>query len=273
MKLSRLIRGGLLAFAVLAGSYIPADGLEVSLSPTSIELTAVPGERVRDVVTLTNNDSAETLSLTISLADWTIDAGGGLALLAPGDSETTITPSVRFTPAFVTLAPSETRDILIDIATPSDFDAASARRFALLASAISPDTRPGNDGLLRKIEVSSLVYLTGARASSDPAILDAGLDAQTLTLSLENTGGAHARLQGTVRIGGRSDTITLPIASLVILPGSTRDFQIPLDRQLPDNPMVTVDLVDTHAPQIPQGQWPLPRFTAPLEAQPAAALR
>ena len=273
MKLSRLIRGGLLAFAVLAGSYIPAYGLKISLSPTSIELTAAPGERVRELVTLTNSDSTETLSLTIGLADWTIDGEGGLALLPPGESENTITPSVRFSPAFVTLAPGETRDILVDIAMPSDFDAASARRFALLASTISPDTRPGNEGLLRKIEVSSLVYLTSARASSEPAILDASLSAQTLILSLENTGGAHARLQGTVRIDGRGETITLPLASLVILPGSTRNFQIPLDRQLPDNPMVTVDLIDTRAPQSPQGQQPLQRFTAPLEAQPAAALR
>ena len=127
MKLNRLSRGILLASAILAGSYMPADADTIRLDPTSLEIGIAAGERQRDLLTLTN-ETAETLDLTLGLADWALSSDGELTLIAPGDTETSAAGWVRVSPGFVTPAPGEQRDSLIDIIAPSDFEKTGARR-------------------------------------------------------------------------------------------------------------------------------------------------
>ncbi|MBF34347.1 MAG: hypothetical protein CME94_09040 [Hyphomonadaceae bacterium] len=271
MKLNRLSRGILLASAILAGSYMPADADTIRLDPTSLEIGIAAGERQRDLLTLTN-ETAETLDLTLGLADWALSSDGELTLIAPGDTETSAAGWVRVSPGFVTLAPGEQRDILIDIIAPSDFEKTGARRTALLASSIAPDTRAGHNNTLRKLEVASLVYLTGPGAYSQPAIRDVTLSkergtARRIDLMIENTGSAHARLQGSIEIDGKGRAVTIPLASLVVLGKSSRTFSMPVREVLPADARVSVTLIDMAAPQSPEGRSALPRYTAPLTNQ------
>ena len=151
MKLTRSIRAGLLLLACLAGISIPAHGRRVSLEPTSLELRAAPGDRERAHVTLQNDSPDETVELTIGLADWTIRADGQLELEPPGNAPDSMTDWVRFSPAYVSLAPGETREILVDIKIPDTAPPTASRRTALLASAIAPVTTSDGGSILRKI--------------------------------------------------------------------------------------------------------------------------
>ncbi|QYJ00024.1 DUF916 domain-containing protein [Thalassovita mediterranea] len=269
MKLTRSIRAGLLLLACLAGISIPAHGRQVSLEPTSLELRAAPGDRERAHVTLQNDSPDETVELTIGLADWTIRADGQLELEPPGNAPDSMTDWVRFSPAYVSLAPGETREILVDIKIPDTAPPTASRRTALLASAIAPVTTSDGGSILRKIEETSLIYLTGPDAESLPVIESIArvmfADGSTaLRLTVSNTGTAHARLQGAVQMDANGESTSLPLASLVVLPETRRMFLIPLAQPIPENAMVSASLTNTHAPQHESGRADLVRYSAPL---------
>lgn len=274
MKLTRSIRAGLLLLACLAGISIPAHGRQVSLEPTSLELSGAPGDRERALVTLQNDSPDETIELTIGLADWTISADGQLELEPPGNAPDSMADWVRFSPAYVSLAPGEAREILVDIKIPETAPTTASRRIALLASAIAPVTTSDGGSILRKIEETSLIYLTGPDAKSLPVtesitrvVLADGSTA--LRLAVSNTGTAHARLQGAVQMDANGESTSLPLASLVVLPETQRTFLIPLAQPIPENAMVSASLTNTHAPQHESGRADLVRYSAPLgEAAP-----
>ena len=74
-----------LAF-LAAGSPAAAQLFAVSASPPRFELTADPGHTIRNVVEL-ENASLSSAIYTVSTADWTLGADGGVAFqaaLAPG---------------------------------------------------------------------------------------------------------------------------------------------------------------------------------------------
>lgn len=274
MKLTRSIRAALLLLACLAGLSIPAHGRQVSLEPTSLELSAAPGDRERAFVILQNDSPDETVELTIGLADWTISADGQLELEPPGDAPDSMVDWVRFSPAYISLAPGESREILVDIKIPDTAPPTASRRTALLASAITPVTTSDGGSLLRKIEETSLIYLTGPDSKSLPVIeavtrvlLADGSTAVRLEVS--NTGTAHARLQGTIQMDANGNSTSLPLASLVLLPETRRAFLIPLAEPLSEKAMVSASLANTHAPQHENGRADLVRYSAPLgEAAP-----
>ncbi|HIG22790.1 MAG TPA: hypothetical protein EYG02_13695 [Henriciella marina] len=274
MKLTRSTRAGLLLLACLGGISIPAHGRQVSLEPTSLELSGAPGSREHALVTLQNDSAAETIELTIGLADWSISADGQLDLEPPGIAPGSMADWVRFSPAYVSLAPGEAREILVDIKIPDTASPATSNRTALLASAIAPVSTTDGGSLLRKIEETSLIYLTGRDAESLPVIESITrvllADGSTaLRLEVSNTGTAHARLQGMISMDANGASTSLPLASLVVLPETRRTFLVPLDQPIPENAMVSASLANTHAPQHESGRADLVRYSAPLgEAAP-----
>ena len=244
----------------------PQAGAEISLQPTSVEIAADPGERQRQILTLSNPDPEETLSLTIGLADWTLARDGQVQLSPPGEARKSAAGWARFTPSFVTLPPGESRTVIVDIIVPARLDEAGDYRFALLASAIEPDSETG---LMRKIEQASLFYLTALPARSEPMVRDVRVVEQpggqkALRLMLENGGNAHARLVGTVRIDGRGKPLSWPVSNLVVLEDERREFTIPLDAPLPERANVTVTFRNIFAPQTGQDALPMRTYSAPL---------
>lgn len=259
--------------ALTAASFAAPSVLaqEISLQPTSVEMIAEPGLRQRQALTVSNAESGPAVALTIGLADWTLSRSGAVMLDAPGLSEASAADWIRFSPAFVSLQPGESRQILVDIITPAKPARPGAYRIALLASAIVADTRPGAEGLSRKIEKSTLFYLTPPDAISNPAIEDIRLTQKTtgereLVLVAGNSGNAHARLEGAVRIEGQGEPVDIPLANLVILEGTAREFALPLPDNLPGRARLVTDFRNIHAPQSQTGSAPVGTYSAPLDA-------
>lgn len=274
---TNLARAALVSL-LAAGLTAPvAQGFEVDLQPTTIEMSADPGQRQRHVIRISNSDSQEPVSMTIGLADWTLDRDGQIKLVPPGERPESGSEWARFTPSFVTLEPGESQNIIVDIITPARLDRTGDYRFALLASAILPDRQARQSGILRKYQVASLIYLTTPDASSHPAIRDVRLTvgddgADALNLMLENTGNAHARLNGTVTIEGRGERVDIPISNLVVLEDSEREFEIRLEGRLPADPRVTVNFENIFAPQAEKGVMPVKTYAAPLSMSGGARL-
>jgi len=218
----------------------------------------------------------DTISLTLGLADWALDESGQIQLAPPGDSDTSAADWVRFSPAFVTLRPGETEQVIVDMAAPIRVDRQGDYRFALIASTLLPEERAGQSGVWKKYQIASLFYLTMGAAESHPEIKQAALTVSSegepaITFDLENTGTAHARLRGEVEISGDTgETIKEPISNLVVLDDATRTFRLPLTQDLPTNPEVRVTLENIFAPQSATGAIMLAPFTSDLAFEESA---
>ena len=269
MRFRTALRYGLLG-AALSMVAAPASAFGIGLQPTTVEMSMEPGDRQRQVVNLGNVHQEKTISLTLGLADWGLDENGQIKLAPPGETSTSAAEWVRFSPAFVTLKPGESEQVVVDMAAPMRIEREGDFRFALIASTLLPEERSGQSGVWKKYQIASLFYLTTGEAESKPEIKQATLvqnaeGKQEVLFDLENTGNAHARLRGEVVIKGDSgEPIVSPIANLVVLHEATRKYKVQIEGDLPANPEVKVTLENIFAPQTSTGIIAMDAFEAPL---------
>lgn len=262
--------------APLARIFIPAFGLmasapavlaqEIDIQPSSVEIPAEPGERYRQMLTVTNLSDEVSRGLTVGLADWTLSRQGALVLSPNGAEDRSATGWTRITPAYLPLAPGQSGQVIVDIIIPAKPAEAGDYRLALMASEVAP----GDDGRMQKTQGASLFYLTIQPAMSAPEVSGvrvAGVAGnRRLEVDLSNSGNAHARLEGKIRIEGRDGAgQSYPVTNLVVLAASDRTFSIPLDGPLPQQARVTITLDDISAPQARTGVAPLRTYSAPLD--------
>ncbi len=269
-----LLRTGLLV-ALLTGLAAPAAiGFGIGLQPTTVEMEMKPGDRQRQIISIGNVHQEKTISLTLGLADWSLDENGQIILTPPGEAANSSADWVRFSPAFVTLKPGQAQQIIVDIAAPFRLERSGDYRFALLASTVLPEERTGGSGVWKKYQIASLFYLTTGEAESLPEIRGSGItispEGETMVgLRIENSGNAHARLEGSILVtGDNMEAQTLDIANLVVLDKGARNYVTALGGPLPVNPQIEVKLENIFAPQAQGQREPLPtyRVAAPVTA-------
>ena len=269
MRLSSALRASCVVIAMAAVA-VPASSFGIGLQPTTVETTIEPGERQRQVINIGNVHQEDSISLTLGLADWSLDENGQISLAPPGESDSSAAQWVRFSPAFVTLNPGETEQVIVDMAAPLRITRQGDYRFALIASTLLPEERSGQSGVWKKYQIASLFYLTMGEGESKAKVTQAALTKspegeQSLVFELENTGNSHARLRGEIEITGDSgDTIKAPINNLVVLHEASRKYRLPLTGEVPSNPELRVTLEDIHAPQSSGGSLQLDPFLTEL---------
>lgn len=265
-----------LASSLLATISAPAFSFGIGLQPTTVEMSVQPGDRQRQVINLGNVHMEDTISLTLGLADWSLDEQGQIVLNPPGESPTSAADWVRFSPAFVTLKPGETEQVIVDLAAPMRVERQGDFRFALIASTLLPEERAGQSGVWKKYQIASLFYLTLGQAESRPVVKQANLTVapdgqQFVVFDLENSGNAHARLRGEVEISGDSgDKIIHPIGNLVVLDEAAREYRMQVTQELPSNPEITISLENIFAPQSASGSVMLTPFSSDLSFEKTA---
>ena len=275
MRLTTALRASLVAIS-MAAIAAPAAPFGIGLQPTTVEMAVQPGDRQRQVINLGNVHQEQTISLTLGLADWSLDEDGQISLAPPGDSNVSAADWVRFSPAFVTLNPGETEQVVVDMAAPLRIDREGDYRFALIASTLLPEERSGQSGVWKKYQIASLFYLTMGDAESAPEITTATMtksaEGETaVVFDLENSGNAHARLRGDIEITGDSgETISESISNLVVLHEGSRKYKLPIAGALPENPQVKVTLENIFAPQSSGGSVMLEPFTSDLSFEQTA---
>lgn len=245
----RLVLVALLA----AGSAVPvAFTQEIGLQPASVELEIAPGARTRQIVTLANKDRSRPVSVSLSLSGWTQDEAGEVSFGPDDDAEgPSAADWVQFGPPSVSLAPGQTKQVMIDLAVPAELVRSGDYRVALLASTVVQD--PAGDW--RRQQTASLFYLTAGDAASRPKITASRLTvtetgAPAIGLDFSNTGNAHARLEGTVEVRGEGGAaMSVPVSGIIVLDGATRSITVPLAGPLPASPVIDVRLDNVFAPQ------------------------
>lgn len=264
-------------FAFALALSLPAMAFGIGLQPTTVEIEVVPGDRNRQIINIANVHTEQTISLTLGLADWSLDETGQIRLAPPGeDTKSSAAEWARFSPAFLTLKPGESEQIIVDMSTPTRLAKSGDYRFALLASTILPEERTGQSGVWKKYQIATLFYLTTGAASSEPQITSSqiitGEDGNnTLQLNIENEGNAHARLNGLIEIGGGAEPKTLEIGNLVVLDQGRRNYVTRLPVGTPADAQIKVKLANTFAPQANGGAITLPPYSVPADSRRAAA--
>lgn len=269
MRFSTALRACCAALAMTAAA-VPASSFGIGLQPTTVEMAIQPGERQRQVINIGNVHQEDSISLTLGLADWELDENGQIKLNPPGDTDASAAEWVRFSPAFVTLNPGETEQVIVDMSAPIRIDREGDYRFALIASTLLPEERSGQSGVWKKYQIASLFYLTMGDGESKPEVTAATLTKSedgenALVFELENTGNSHARLRGEVEVSGAAgETIRAPISNLVVLHEASRTYRMPLTQDVPSDPEVRITLENIHAPQSSDGSMRLAPFTSDL---------
>ncbi|MEO9970507.1 MAG: hypothetical protein ABJG15_11960 [Hyphomonadaceae bacterium] len=240
--------------AALGLAAFPAWTFGIGLQPTTVEIEVAPGERNRQVVNIANVHTEKTISLTLGLADWSLDDNGQIKLSPPDETETSAAGWARFSPAFLTLKPGEAEQVIVDMATPTRLSRSGDFRFALLASTVLPEERAGQSGVWKKYQIATLFYLTTGSAKSEAEITTGTVSltedgVRNLHIGIENSGNAHARLQGVVEITSGGSVETVPISNLVVLHDGRRDYVTRLPDDTPDNASILVRLDNIFAPQ------------------------
>ncbi len=271
MSLKSLFKFGVVSL-LAAGLSVPAQAFGIGLQPTTVEMEVEPGERQRQIINLGNVHQEKTIALTIGLADWSLDETGNIELTAPGERLDSASNWVRFSPAFVTLKPGESEQIIVDMAAPIRTEREGDFRFALIASTILPEAKSGQSGVWKKYQIASLFYLTMGDAMSQPEITGTKIEKsesgeQNLLINFENDGNAHARLRGDVTISGEGDDISMPISNLVVLHEGKRTYSVSVPEELPNNPNISVALENIYAPQVSNRIDSLPVYAGPLAVE------
>ncbi len=257
MVTSAMITAGTVMAAL---AYTPvANAFGVGIQPSTVEMTIKPGDRHRQVVTIGNVHKSKTISLTMGLADWSLDKDGQLILNPPGETERSAAEWIRFSPASVTLKPETSQDIIVEISVPYKISGNGDHRFALLATTMLPelDERGETSGVWNRYQLASLFYLTLTPASSTPVVSNVAFDnndASMLTMQINNDGDAHARLKGSATVKDSAGNMVLETPlSTVVLDGGQRDYNVKFQEveKLTKGANYTIefDLKNSFAPQ------------------------
>ena len=211
------------ALLLLLASPVAHANFAFAVTPPRFELTARPGERVRQVLEITNA-GAQAGTLLMRTADWRYEPEGSTVLLdelQPGSCR----PWVAIERRELVVAARQVYRFRFEVAPPADQPPVECR-FAILLQG-KEASRPGASGPSVTGRIAVIVYVAVGDVQPDLEFVGAGVRTQNgrpvAVLEIRNKGTAHGRLDGfltmTDATGRRFDVAP---ANTPVLPGETR---------------------------------------------------
>jgi hypothetical protein len=219
---------------------VTAATFAARVSPPNFELKARPGDVVRQVITIGNEDS-EPAHYQIRTADWTLDENGGVTI-APADQPldpTSCRSWTRIERRSVKLAAKAVKQFRFEVHVPENASDGQCRFAVLIAP--SQETVDALAFGSFKFPVAGaiavIVYVTVGDAA--PELEFNGMFRNPSpgktgpVLRFTNHGNAHARPFGSIRVedntGKKAELIVVPFP---ILPGAVRDVELMVDQEI-----------------------------------------
>lgn len=221
------------ASTLLCVTGVAAQGFAAIVSPPRFELTAKPGEKVRQVIEI-GNAGTQAAKYHFKTADWTLDKSGGVSFdesLQPGSCR----PWVAIEKREVTVAGGGKYRYRFEVAPPADAPAGECR-FALLIEGDEQTVKAANGPPVPVAgRIGVIVYLSIGGAA--PKLELVGSQVATINgeatpvLQIKNSGNAHGRLDGFLSgtdAGGKK--LEFSLSTLPVLPGETRTISLIINR-------------------------------------------
>jgi len=221
-------RGAAILLAAPAMACLPAQAqFSLAVSPPRFELSAKPGERVREVLELTHSD-ARPGAYKFKTADWTLRPDASVDFtdeLSPGSCR----PWVAIERRELSITPGRPYRFRFEVAPPADTPPMECR-FAVMIEGQQPAAAPGVPIALGA-RIGVIVYVAIGEVA--PVLELAGTSVQqvdgraTPVLKIRNTGNAHGRLAGFLTGTDAGGTgLELQASTTPIMAGETREIPL-----------------------------------------------
>jgi hypothetical protein len=215
----------------LTAEFVSAQ-LEISVVPPRFEITGNPGDKVRQVIEITNQANKE-VTFDMRTADWEFDANFGVIVRADSLTAGSCRPWVALEQRQIKLKPGQKKKFRFEITVPSGTPDGECR-FAVLITPSKEqkktEAQPPGQGRRIKLELTAqfaaVVYLGIGKA-------EAKLEVQGFTVKkvgskkvpavkLRNSGNAHGRPAGELTGKDASgNPVTFTVAGFPVLAGKT----------------------------------------------------
>ncbi|MCU0764504.1 MAG: hypothetical protein MUF32_00385 [Burkholderiaceae bacterium] len=202
-----------------------AQGFAALVAPPRFELKAKPGERVREVVEITNGGSLPA-RFRFRTADWTLGADGQVQIIEELQPKG-CRPWVSIERLTAQVPGNGRLRYRFEVAPPPEAPAGECR-FALLIEGEEPAVTAGeNFSLPVRGRIGVIVYVAVGDAAPKLEIVDFGTVVQNgqrvPAVHVRNSGNAHGRVAGFLTgRDGQGRNWDLSPSSLPILAGETR---------------------------------------------------
>jgi hypothetical protein len=218
--------------ATLPGAF--AQGFAALVSPPRFELSAKPGDRIREVMEITNA-STQPAKFRLRTADWVLEDNASVTFfdeLKPGSCR----PWVAIESRAISVTAGGKHRYRFEIAPPADTPPGECRFAVLIEGDEQQVQTPGGPAFPISGRLGVIVYVTvgGAEAKLDVvATRVAAINGEDVPLLMvKNTGNAHGRLAGFLTgTDAAGKKLEFSTATLPILPGETRPIALVLYRE------------------------------------------
>lgn len=227
----------LAALALAAAFNVARAEFAVGVTPPRLELTGRGGERLRQVIEI-SNAAAQPTTLTTRTADWTYRPDDTVEFhdeLQPGSCR----PWVAIERREVVIGGGQTYRFRIEISPPVGQTPVECR-FALLVEGKDATAAGASVPVAGRIGV--IVYVGVGGVAPELKVLDARTDMRygrrTAAVLVRNDGAAHGRLDGFLKaVDARGTTFEVTPGTSPVLPGESRWIALNASRPgSPDEP-------------------------------------
>jgi hypothetical protein len=222
--LSRLLLPVFFAGLLGAAAGTAHANFAVAASPPRFELAVKAGEKTRQVLEITNTD-VRPITLVVRTADWTLTPEGTAQFfdeLRPGSCR----PWVAIERREVVIAARQAYRFRFEVSAPADA-AAGECRFALMLE--GKDAAPVGNSPPLTGRVGIIVYAAIGGGEPDLRVVNAKMAEPGVTLTVNNAGSAHGRLQGFLNATDATGRVFEAAPdNNPVLPGETRPVLVRL---------------------------------------------
>jgi hypothetical protein len=222
--------------AALAATVAPtiAADFAFAITPPRFELSAKPGERLRQVIEITNA-APEQSALSIRTAEWNFAPDGTSEFsdeLRPGSCR----PWVAIERRDLVVGARQAYRFRFEVAPPATQAPVECRFAILLQGKEAVASQSGGPSVTGRVAV--IVYVAVGDVQPDLEVVGAALSTRdgkpVPVLQVRNKGTAHGRLDGFLKLtdaAGRTFDVTP--ANTPVLPGETRAVAVTLNEAAP----------------------------------------
>jgi hypothetical protein len=231
--------------AVIACASLPlqsiAQGFAALVTPPRFELTAKPGEKLRQVVEITNA-SAQPAKFRVKTADWKLEPNASVSFdeaVKPGSCR----PWVAVEARQISVSAGGKYRYRFEISAPEDAQPGECRFAILIEGDEQTVQTPGGPTFPISGRLGVIVYVTIGGASPVLEVVGTSVgsgDEPLPVLMVKNTGTAHGRLAGFLSgTDAAGKKVEFTPATLPILPGETRPISLTPYREADEAVKVT----------------------------------
>jgi fimbrial chaperone protein len=235
---ARLLQSCLLLALVLVLTARVASA-QIGVSPPWAEVDMVDG-RASGAFTVLNL-GPHPVAIEVGTTNFDLDADGRVVTVPP--TEQSLDQWLVLNPLRFHIAPGGYQKVRYAVRPRVEPTPGEHRAMIYFAEVDDPAIdRPRPIVVLHRI--GAALYAQAPEATREGTLLGTSLSADALRFTIRNDGNAHVRLRGTVALTGPSidDPLELPLPGRPVLPATTREIVLPLDRSLPAGDyLITLD--------------------------------